>query len=142
MTSMSPTIDAGGVPGQPGTGIETYYNAQLLATSLLTDGDLAAIGFRYDDMATAKRYVIDINTRYPLSRKFRVNPRMRLGRRESTVADQIQYTVKPSIRFNYIPSRLVQLELEGGGEWTKTDNLLDTETVKGYYLIAGYRLDF
>jgi cytochrome c-type biogenesis protein CcmE len=52
------------------------------------------------------------------------------------------YTVKPSIRLNYIPTRLFQLELEAGGEWTRTGSLVDTGTVKGYYFIGGYRLDF
>ena len=142
LTELSPTIDAGGIPGQPGTGVEKFYSAQLLANGLLMDGDLASIGFRYDDMSTARRYVIDINNRYPLSRRFRVNPRVRLAQRKSITADQTQYTVKPSIRLNYIPVRRFQLELEGGGEWTETTTTLDKETVKGYYVIAGYRLDF
>lgn len=141
-TNMSPTNDAGGVLGQPGTGIESFYSAQLLATSLFKEGDLASIGLRFDDMATARRYVIDVNTRYPLSRRFRVNPRMRYAYRDSITADQTQSTFKPSIRLNYIPARLFQLELEGGGEWTKTTTMLDRETVRGYYVIAGYRLDF
>lgn len=142
MSNMSSTIDTPDVPGQPGTGVEAFYSAQILGTSLLTDGDLATLGFRYDDMSTAKRYVIDLNTRYPLSRKFRIAPRLRLAQRESRVIDQMQYTVRPSIRLNYIPSRLFQLELEAGGEWTRTDTLLDRETVRGYYVIGGYRLDF
>ncbi|MFZ5619159.1 MAG: SPOR domain-containing protein [Pseudomonadota bacterium] len=142
LTSTEATIDAGGVPGQPGTGVEAYYLGQILATNLFADGDLVSLGFRFDDMASARRYVIDVNTRYPITNKFRINPRLRMARRDSTVAEQTQYTLKPSIRLNYIPSRRFQLELEAGGEWTQTDNLLDTETVKGYYVIGGYRLDF
>lgn len=142
LTSVGPTIDAGGVLGQPATGVEKFYSAQLLATSLVKEGDLATIGFRYDDLSTARRYVVDVNTRYPVSSRLRINPRLRLAKRDSTAADQVEFTVKPSIRFNYIPSRRFQLELEGGGEWSRTTRLLDTETTKGYYMIAGYRIDF
>lgn len=141
-TNMAPTIDAGGVAGQPGTGVEAFYSAQVLATSLFKEGDLASVGIRFDDMATARRYVIDVNARYPVTRRFRLNPRMRYAYRDSILADQVQSTFKPSIRLNYIPARLFQLELEGGGEFTTTKSMLDVETVRGYYVIAGYRLDF
>ncbi|MEZ5921968.1 MAG: tetratricopeptide repeat protein [Parvularculaceae bacterium] len=142
LTELSPTIDAGGVPGQPGTGLEKYYSAQVLANGLLMEGDLASLGFRFDDMSTARRYVIDVNNRYPLSKNFRLNPRIRLAQRQSITSDQMQYTIKPSMRLNFIPVRRFQIELEGGYEWTQTTTSLDKETVKGYYAIAGYRLDF
>ena len=142
VANMAPTIDAGGVIGQPGTGIEAFYSAQILGQGLLIDNDLVTLGFRYDDMSSAERYVFDLNTRYPFSRRFRVSPRIRLAQRMSRTVDQTQFTIKPSIRINYIPSRLFQLELEAGGEWTNTDNALDTETINGYYFIGGYRLDF
>ena len=141
-TNVAPTNDAGGVIGQPGTGVEAFYSGQILANGLFTEGDLASLGFRYDDMSSATRYVIDLNTRYPVTSKFRISPRLRLSQRESKTADQTQYTVKPSVRMNYIPSRRYQLELEGGGEWTRTNNAVDVETLKGYYLIGGIRLDF
>ncbi|VAW03853.1 hypothetical protein MNBD_ALPHA05-249 [hydrothermal vent metagenome] len=141
-SNMAPTIDAGGVQGQLGTGVDVFYSAQILGTSLLTEGDLMMFGVRLDDTSTAQRYVIDLNTRYPFSRKFRVSPRLRISQRNSKTVDQTQFTVKPSVRINYIPKRLFQLELEAGGEWTQTNNVLDTEYVKGYFLIGGYRLDF
>ncbi|WP_165793849.1 SPOR domain-containing protein [Hyphococcus luteus] len=142
VANMKPTADAGGVPGQPGTGVEAFYSAQVYGQSLLKEGDFATLGVRYDDMSTAKRYVIDLNTRYPFSRRFRIGPRMRISRRRAAAADQTQFTVKPSMRINYLPTRTFQLELEGGAEWTTTENLLGTETLTGYYVIAGYRLDF
>jgi hypothetical protein len=140
--SITPTVGVSGVQGQPGTGVDRFYPAQILGTSLLTEGDLMMFGVRLDDTSTAQRYVLDLNTRYPFSRKFRVSPRLRLSQRNSKTIDQTQFTVKPSVRINYIPKRLFQLELEAGGEWTQTNNILDTEYVKGYFLIAGYRLDF
>ncbi len=142
LANMAPTIDAGGVLGQPGTGVDAFYSAQILGSGLLTEGDLMLLGIRLDDTSTAQRYVIDLNTRYPFSRKFRVSPRLRISQRNSKTVDQTQFTVKPSVRINYIPKRLFQLELEAGGEWTQTNNVLDTEYVKGYFLIGGYRLDF
>jgi len=142
LANMSPTIDAGGVLGQPGTGVDAFYSAQIFGQSLIKEGDLATIGFRYDDLSSSRRYVVDLNTRYPFSRKFRVSPRLRLSQRMSRNVDQTQFTIKPSMRINYIPTRFFQLELEGGGEWTNTKNPFDSETVRGYYFIGGYRLDF
>lgn len=142
LANVGPTLEAGGVMAQPGTGVEKFYSTQIFGQGLIKDGDFATVGFRYDDMSTSRRYVVDLNTRYPFSRKFRISPRLRLSQRESTIADQTQFTFKPSMRINYIPSRLFQIELEGGGEWTTTNNPLDTEKITGYYFIGGYRLDF
>ncbi len=142
LSKMEPTIAAGGVEGQPGTGVEAFYSAQLLGTNLLMDGDLMMIGFRYDDMASAQRYVIDLNSRFRFNRTFRINPRLRFSKRNSTTVDQTQFTIKPSIRLNYIPTRFFQLDLEAGGEWIRTNNAFGSETIKGYFFIGGYRLDF
>lgn len=65
-----------------------------------------------------------------------------MAQRDSKLIDQTQFTVKPSVRLNYIPARLFQLELEFGGEWTSTDTLRDSEIIRGYYIIGGCRLDF
>jgi hypothetical protein len=142
LSNIGATIDAGGVLGQPSTGTDVFYSLQFFGTSIFKQGDLATLGFRIDDVSTSRRYVVDLNTRYPITKKFRVSPRIRLSQRDSLTADQTQFTVKPSMRINYIPSRLLQLELEIGGEWTTTRNPLDTETLKGYNLNLGYRLDF
>lgn len=142
LSNIGATIDAGGVLGQPGTGTDAFYSLQFLGSSIFKQGDLATLGFRIDDVSTSRRYVIDLNTRYPFSKKFRVSPRIRLSQRDSLTADQTQFTVKPSLRLNYIPSRLFQFELDAGGEWTTTKNPLGSETLKGFNINIGYRLDF
>ena len=142
LANIGSTQSAGSIPGQPGTGTDAFYSVQLLGNSIFKPGDLATIGFRYDDISTSRRYIFDLNTRYPFSRKFRVSPRLRLAKRNSLVADQNQFTVKPSLRINFIPNRLFQIELEGGAEWTRTNRPTGSETLKGYNLNLGYRLDF
>ncbi|MGV6801842.1 MAG: SPOR domain-containing protein [bacterium] len=147
LTNIGDTQSAGLLEGLPSTGTDGFYSAQLLGTSLFKDGDLASFGVRYDDMATAERYIFDVNTRYPVSRKLRVNPRLRLAQRNSRTVDQTQFTVKPSLRVTYIPIKLFQLELDAGAEWTQTDtvnlsNMKETENLNGYFVNAGYRMDF
>ena len=141
LAKIGSTIDAAGVSGQPGTGVDKFFSAQLLGTSLIKEGDLASFGIRYDDTFSSNRVVFDMNSRYPFSRKLRMNPRVRLAFRNSKTTDQEQVTLQPSFRLNYLPKRRFHLELEAGAEWTRTTTPLDTEKINGYFINGGYRLD-
>lgn len=140
--SLSATPDSGGVPATPASGTEYYYSAQLIGSSLFREGDIGIIGLRYADTAAAARWVIDLNARYPVTREFRVNPRLRLGYRTSRIDTSVEYSVRPSMRFNYSYHRRYQFELDAGGEWLTVDTPLSKESTTGYYVNFGVRRDF
>ena len=121
----------------------------MTANSILTDGDLYTLGVRYSD-SKANTTTFTLNSRYPVSRELRVNPRFRFDLRDN-VDGSTRWTYKPSVRLTYRVLRALQLEVEAGGEWQKEERPLAQRSVsdpsefnrtKGYFVIVGYRLDF
>jgi hypothetical protein len=141
-SSLSGTDASGGVEASEGTGLELFYSAQLIGSSVIKEGDLAVLGLRYADTQNSNRYTIDINTRYPVNRDFRVNPRVRTDYRENKNDNGTQISIKPSVRFDYYWTRELLLELDLGAEWTN-DRLNDESDDRlGFFGSVGYRVDF
>jgi hypothetical protein len=141
-TDQSDTEESGNVEAISGTGVEFFYSAQLIGSGVIKEGDIAILGFRYVETDRFKRYTIDLNTRYPISRSFRISPRLRTDYRVNEDDDDTQLSVKPSLRLIYYWDRELQFELDLGGEWV--DNKIDGESDKtlGLYFNLGYRVDF
>jgi len=70
---------------------------------------------RYSATGTAKTTSFTFNTRYPVTRAWRVNPRLRVDFRENENDGSDQWTAAPSLRLHYRWRRRYQLELEP--EW-------------------------
>ena len=128
--------------GIEGTGVEYFYSAQLIGSSVIKDGDLAVVGLRHSDLSTSRRYTVDLNTRYPVDRSFRVNPRLRGDYRDNKDNDGTRISVRPSVRFNYIWNRGVSLEFDIGGEWNRDKRDGVTDDTFDLFTILGYRVDF
>jgi len=141
-SDVAATPASGGVPATVASGTEYYYSAQLIGSGLFKEGDIGILGVRYADTASATRWVLDINTRYPWSRELRFNPRLRLSYRESKVSSETQISIRPSFRVNYNPRGKLQYEVELGGEWLRAESSLGRDTTSGYFLSAGIRRDF
>jgi len=146
--SITANLD-GVVDGSAASGDDYSYSTDLTANSILTDGDLYTLGVRYSD-SKANTTTFTLNSRYPVSRELRVNPRFRFDLRDN-VDGSTRWTYKPSVRLTYRVLRALQLEVEAGGEWQKEERPLAQRSVsdpsefnrtKGYFVIVGYRLDF
>ena len=142
VSNIGPTPASGGVAAVPSTGTEEYLSAQLIGSGLLKQGDLGIVGFRFANTAVSYRYILDLNTRYPISRALRVNPRLILSYRDNKVTPGTEFSTKPSIRVNYYFHKHYQLEIESGGEWTVDRSPVSHDTTLGYYLNMGVRADF
>lgn len=155
--------DTGGTNGTPATsgtpeiialpaiGQEFYYGAQLVGSGLFWENDIYILSGRYADAATARTWTVDFNARVPITRKFRLSPRLRYGHRNgkitpSTPVPGSYSQFQPTVRINYYPIRHTEIEIEFGGDfssqndytagaWTRTSQ-------QGWVLSAGYRIDF
>ncbi len=136
------TISSGGVEASPSTGYESYYSAQLIGTGVFRDEDLFIAGLRYADLDQTDNYVLDLSARYPLIDDLKVNPRLRLGYVTGDMSDLEEYSVLPSVLFNYYVTRDMSLELEIGAEWTDSTQGGVEETSTDLFLTVGYRYDF
>lgn len=141
ISRLSSTHSSGGVEGVEGTGYEYFYNTQLIGSNLITAGDITTLGLRYSDASTTDTYSVLLNTRYPYTRNFRVNPRLRLDFRKNKRKKEERVKFKPVLRLDYRWRKLVWLELETGAEWD--ENRIDQlDSTTSYFLSLGYRVDF
>jgi len=101
-------------------GNEYYFSAQLIGTNIIKDGDMYIGSLRYSQQPTLKEYVLDFNTRYPLTNDWLLGPRLRLGYAVGTGSDLKQYTALPSLLIDYYWTRDLNFEFEVGAQWTSS----------------------
>ncbi len=142
VTNLSSTPASGGVPETPGTGTEFYYSAQLIGTGLLMEGDSNIFGLRYADTSNANTSTFSFDARYPVTRNWRLNPRLRADYKQNNMDEGEQLRVRPSLRTDYHPRNWLRLDLEAGMEWTEDRIPGDTTTTIGYNFMLGYRVNF
>lgn len=142
VTNLSGTDASGGVPATPGTGYEFYYSAQLIGSSLLMKGDANIFGLRYSDASNADTSTLSFDARYPVTRNWRLNPRLRADFKRNNMDAGEQVRVRPSLRTDYRPRNWLRLDLDAGMEWTEDRVPGDTTTTIGYNFMLGYRVNF
>ncbi len=142
VTNLDGTVASGGVEAVLPTGNEYYLAGQLIASNALAEGDLFVIGLRYADLSTTDLYAIDFSARYPLLDGLKVNPRLRLSYLTGDLSDLTEFSVLPSVLFNYFVSRDWSLELEVGARWTDRRQGGIEETETDLFFTMGYRYDF
>jgi hypothetical protein len=101
-------------------GNEYYYSLQLIGSNVFKDGDMYIGALRYAQQPTLRQYVLDFNTRYPLTNNLVLGPRLRLGYEVGIGDDLRQYTVLPSFLVDYYWTRDLNFELEVGAQWTSS----------------------
>ncbi len=141
-TNVEGTIASGGIEAMPGTGNEYYYSAQLMATDVFRAGDMYVAGVRFADRVDSNMYVLDLNSRFPLTQDLRVSPRLRLGYTMGDTTDLREISVLPSILVNYYWTRDFSFEVELGTKWTQREQAGATERETELFVTAGFRYDF
>jgi hypothetical protein len=101
-------------------GNEYYYSLQLIGSNIFKEGDVYIGAVRYAQLPTSKQYVLDLNTRYPLTREWLLSPRLRLGYEVDNAIDLKQYTLLPSFLIDYQLTSDLNFEFELGAEWTSS----------------------
>lgn len=142
LSKLSDTDASAGVEAVPGTDIEYFYNLQLIGSNFLKEGDITILGLRFIDATTTDTTSLSLNTRYPVTRDFRVNPRLRVDFRRNLVDDTEQYIYRPSARLTWNIRRRFRLEVELGGEWSDREIVTGSAQSRSYFINLGYRADF
>ena len=135
-------IDETDIQPIPSTGNEYFYNLQLIGSSLIKSGDTSILGLRYSDTSTSNTTTLSLNTRYPVNRQWRINPRMRIDYRENSNDDSTQWTFSPEIRTDYRWRKRYRFEFELGGEWSTRELVQGNEDTSSFFFSLGYRADF
>jgi hypothetical protein len=135
---------AGYFSGIQSSGLQMSYTTQLIGHGLIADTDVWTLGFRYTDNERMQDILsVYLDSHYPITQDIRVAPRLRVdyydGGKGGTSADLVR--IRPAMRFNYRVMKQLNVELEGGFEWSNQPDR-DSEDRKSYYFSAGYRVDF
>jgi len=140
-TSVDETPESGGIAATPSYTYD-YYSANIVASSLLREGDVTILGARYSDSGTAKVISLTFDSRYPFGRAWRINPRLRIDRRERLNESEYEWLYTPGVRIQYRRSQRFRLELEAGRQFSERDmNGTDLDR-ESYYVNLGYQAFF
>jgi tetratricopeptide (TPR) repeat protein len=121
-----------------------YYSGSLVASSILKEGDVSIISARYSDSDTSRVISLTADSRYPIGRTWRINPRLRVDRRQRLVDPNYEWLYTPGIRIQYRRSQKFRIELEAGKQFSQRDSdvvdlNLDRES---YFINIGYQSFF
>jgi tetratricopeptide (TPR) repeat protein len=142
MTEFDGTIASEGVAEIPDQETQYYYSLNLIGSRLFMDGDSHIIGLRHIDSGTTTTSTLSLDSRFPVSRKFRINPRLRVSHRDYKLAESTSLILFPSLRLLYRIGRHYRLDFEVGGQWVNRDSIDDTGDRRSWFLYLGYRADF
>ena len=136
------SVDSAGVPAVPGTGQQVYYSGTLVASALFGHRDVNVLNLRHGEAPDFTTTLLTWDTRMPIGKRLRINPRLRLGVWESTQTGVHRETVTPSLRLLWNAPRRYRLEVELGQEnITRTSSSPELDST-GKFLDLGYRADF
>ena len=140
-TTTDATPASGGVAATQATSYR-YYATSVVASSLFKEGDVTILGARYSDSDTARVISLTLDSRYPFGRTWRINPRLRVDRRQRLAEANYEWLYTPGIRVQYRRSQKFRIEFEAGKQFSQRESFgadLDRES---YFINLGYQSFF
>ncbi|MFQ5622568.1 MAG: hypothetical protein ACE5FS_04145, partial [Paracoccaceae bacterium] len=133
---------SGGVAAVPAPGLEFFASAQLVRSDIFRKGDVASATLRYANTVSTDLYLLDVYSRYPVSKKLRLRPRIKLGYRNLKTAGGSEVFVIPSMTANYQFTKTTSFELELSSLWSSRKTGTTRESSNEIGIVAGYRVEF
>ena len=140
-SDIEATPDSGGVFGSPASEY-SYLSTSLVASSLFREGDVMIIGARYSDSGAAKVTTLTFDGRFPFRSGLRINPRLRVDRRERADMDGYEWLYTPGLRIQYRWSRRFRIEFEAGKQFSEQDIDVNAPDRESYFVNLGYQAFF
>ena len=140
-TTLEATPASGGVAATPETTYR-YFSTTLVASSLLKEGDVSMIGLRVSDSDTTKVISLNLDSRFPIGRTWRINPRLRVDRRQIMSDSSFEWRYRLGIRIQIRRSRKFRIEFEAGKQFSQRemgDVDMDRES---FFINVGYQAFF
>jgi tetratricopeptide (TPR) repeat protein len=140
-SEIDATQDSGGVFGSAASEY-SYLSTSLVASSLFREGDVMIFGARYADSGTAKVATLTFDGRFPFRSGLRVNPRLRVDRRERVGQGGYEWLYTPGLRIQYRWSRRFRIEFEAGKQFSEQDIDVNAADRESYFVNLGYQAYF
>lgn len=142
-SKLSSTDASGGAAATDGTGYEFFYSGQAIGSSLFKERDLTIIGLRFNDADTTNTLTGILNTRYPITPEWFLNPEFTASHRWNEDDDGTRLTLRPSLRTEYYwHSKGLRFEIEAGLEWENNKQNGVSDSMTDFFMLTGYRFDF
>ncbi len=117
-----------------------YFSADLVATSLLKEGDVGILSMRYATSDSADVYTVSLDSRFPIGRSWRINPRLRVDYREINSDESTQWIFTPGLRLQYRMGRRGRADFEAGKRFSSRDMADSSLDQESYFINLGYML--
>lgn len=139
--NVSATAASGGVAATPASGDQYAWNAQLTAAGLYSEQDVSHLGWRLSSTSTSSSWGVFGGSRFPLSERWQLFPRLSLDHVDWTQSNNQQWRLQPKIRAEYSTGP-AQLEMELGAEWNNSQLQDGSEQSRSVFAVLGYRYEF
>jgi len=117
-----------------------YFSADLVATSMFKEGDVGILSLRYATSDSADVYTVNIDSRFPIGRTWRINPRLRVDYREINSDLSTQWIYTPGLRLQYRIGRRARIDFEAGKQFSSRDMTNSDLDRESYFVNLGYML--
>ena len=140
-SSVDGTVASGGVPETPATGTNYFLSAQIVGNDLILKRDTGVLGARYLNTNLSDTYSLIANTRIPMTRNWRINPRLQFDLRKGSDG-RSQTKLRGLIRTDYRYLNRARFDLEIGYDDISDDMNGTSLGSNNLFFTIGYRLDF
>jgi tetratricopeptide (TPR) repeat protein len=135
------TEASGGVPATPSTGTDYFISAQVVGNNLILRRDTGVLGVRYLDTRASTTWSLIANTRIPISRNWRLNPRLQYDIRDFSDGRD-QNKLRALIRTDYRYLNKIRFDFEIGYDNTSDEINGQSLGNNSLFFTVGYRWDF
>ena len=140
-THLGDTVASGGVAATPDRGTDYFINTQFIANSLLMKHDTNVFGVRFYDTDSSNTVSFIVNSRFPVARNWRLNPRLQFDIREFS-GGRSQQKLRALLRTDYRFIKKVLFEFDIGYDETFETNDGQDLGNNSLFFLLGYRWDF
>jgi tetratricopeptide (TPR) repeat protein len=140
-TTIDATPASGGIEATQESSFR-YLSTTLVASSLIKEGDVSMMTFRVSDSDSTKVISLNLDSRFPLGDSWRINPRLRVDRREIMSDGSHEWIYTPGIRIQLRHSRKYRFEFEAGKRFSQRQSGLIDLDRESYFVNLGYQAFF
>ena len=135
------TVASGGVLATEDTGTDYYLSTQLVGNSLFLKGDTGVLGLRYNHTEPSNTLSFIVNSRFSVSKKWRINPRLQYDIRKLNDAPS-QDRIRAMLRTDYRYLNKVRFDFEIGYDASTQYISGQSFDNNNLFFTLGYRWDF
>jgi len=135
------TPASAGVPATEELGPYYFISTQLVGNNLFSERDTNVLGIRYSDTDPSTTISIIANSRLPITREWRINPRLQFDIRDST-DNRSQNRLRAFVRTDYTYQNKARFDLEIGYDKIDDTNSGLSLSNNSLFFTVGYRWNF